>query len=223
MEPVASASAWSKIGATLKDWPLWLLAGAATSATVFVLVPEFRGSVKPATLPLIYFGSIALWVLTAFRSIGPALDAIQGHRRWREARIRFVLSPIPDQCAWGVTKQDDGTLVTQLTLRFMARNRTEEPLYLVKADVVRPKIKGEILTTLLALQAPNSPMHGTAHVSGHYVPAGATLPGSLTLLVRGAPKQMSGALDATLDFTDGDSHRERVRSSFRFIGVPLAH
>ena len=218
VEPTTSVSAWSKIGAALKDWPLWLLAGAAASATVFVLVPPFRGSVNATTLPLVYFAAVALWILSAFRAIAPAVQVTQVFRRSREAGVSFVVTPVPEQCAWGITRQADGSLVTQISGHFMVRNRTGEPLYLMRAEVKKPTIKGDVLTSLVLVRAPSGPMHGTAHVSGHHVPPRATLPASLTLLIRGAPRQTSGTLDATLALTDADGHHQRVRTNFRFIG-----
>jgi hypothetical protein len=104
----------------------------------------------------------------------------------------------------------------------MAKNRTDEPLFLISAQVKRPRIKGDVITTMITVQAPNSRMHGTAAVSGHHVPPNATLPGSITLLIRGAPRQPHGDLEAVVEVTDADARRERMHVKCRFMGLPLA-
>ena len=220
-EPATTASAWSKVAGALKDWPLWLMAAAATSTTVLLAVPAFRATIEPKSVPLVTFGAVALWILAFFRAIAPALAAVRAHRDHRAANVRFVLTPIPDQSAWGASRQQDGSVVTQLSLRFMAKNRTDEPLFLINAKLKRPRIRGEVITTMISVQAPNSPMHGTAAVSGHHVPPNATLPASITLLVRGAPDQSDGEMEVVVDVTDADAHRERMHVKCRFMGVPL--
>ena len=92
----------------------------------------------------------------------------------------------------------------------MVKNRTDEPLHLLKAKLIRPKISGEELPGLVTIQAPDSNMHGTAYVSGYNIPAGHTLPASATILHRGVPKQRSGTMTATIEFHDADTNRVRM-------------
>jgi hypothetical protein len=67
------------------------------------------------------------------------------------------------------------------------------------------------------MRAVDSNMHGTAHVSGHAVPPHQTLPVSMTILVRGAPRQKAGMMDAIIEMADADANKERVRLRIRCI------
>ena len=63
--------------------------------------------------------------------------------------------------------------------------------------------------------------HGTAAVSSNQIPAGATLPVSCMITMRGMPKQRSGHLPATIEIKDSDGHRVRVKVVFVYIGAPV--
>jgi hypothetical protein len=127
------------------------------------------------------------------------------------SRVRFVITPINHQCMWHVSpNQPDGSTVTQVAGHFMVKNRTNEPLYLISAKLTKPRIPGETLPGLLTIQSTTSSMHGTSHISGHFIPPGATLPVSATILIRGTPRQKSGPMKATIEMMDADSNRERV-------------
>jgi hypothetical protein len=144
MEPVSTTTgAWAKIAAELKDWPLWLFFAVAISLTVFVLVPQFRQLVSPAAGNGVLFSAVVAWIFTGCRAVTPIARAFHAYRP--EARIKFVVTPIEQQCAWIVSKQPDNSFVTQITGYFIVKNRTEERLYLTGIKVIKPKIQGERL------------------------------------------------------------------------------
>jgi hypothetical protein len=134
--------------------------------------------------------------------------------------MKFVATPIESQSFWAIAKQTDGSYVTQITVRCMVKNRTGEPLHLLKAKLIRPKINGEELAGFVTMQAPDSKMHGTAYVSGYNIPAGHTLPASATILHRGMPKQRSGTLTATIEFQDADTNRVRIQIVLNMASSP---
>lgn len=101
--------------------------------------------------------------------------------------------------------------MTQVGLQCMVKNRSTEPLYIMKARVIKPKIRGEVLPGLVGTRAPDASIYGTPHVSGHHIGAGQTLPVACTLLIRGVPRQKSGPMLATIEFEDADRHRERTK------------
>jgi hypothetical protein len=138
-----------------------------------------------------------------------------------EARIKFLVTPFGHQCFCGVSRQVDGSFVTQVSGHFMVKNRTTSPLHLMTARLIRPRIKGEILPGLLTMQAIDSNMHGTAHVSGYFIPPQYTLPVSATILIRGVPKQKSGMMDATIEMTDADANKEWIRLKIKCINPEL--
>jgi hypothetical protein len=84
-----------------------------------------------------------------------------------------------------VSRQADGTDVTQLAVHCMVKNRSTEPLHVMKARVIKPKIRGEELPGLVATRSAHASTYGTPHVSGHSIGAGQTLPIVCTLLYRG--------------------------------------
>lgn len=211
MEPASAAGAWVKAAETIKDWPLWLFVGVALSLTVLLAVPDFRELVSPSIKTGALFAATVAWILTACRAVGPAVLAWRVWRAASEARIKFIVTPIEHQCFWGISKQVDGSFVTQVSGHFIVKNRTTSPLHLMVARLIAPRIKGEVLPGLLTMQAIGHRTHGTAWVSGHSIPAQGALPVAATILIRGVPRQRSGMMDATIEITDADANRERVR------------
>ena len=63
--------------------------------------------------------------------------------------------------------------------------------------------------------------HGTAALSSNQIPAGATLPVSCMITMRGMPKQRSGHLPATIEIKDSDGHRVKFKVVFAYIGAPV--
>ena len=222
MEPASTASAWAKIAETVKDLPLWFFVGVALSLSVFLAVPDFRGLVPPSVSTAVLFATVVAWILAATRSVTPAVRAWRERRAALEARIKFIVTPVEHQCFWGVSKQADGSYVTQVSGHFMVKNRTDSPLHLMTARLVAPRIKGEILPGLLMMRAANGGMHGTAYLSGNFIPPRYTLPVSATILIRGIPKQRAGAMAATIEVTDADANKERVKLQLKCINVPVA-
>jgi hypothetical protein len=210
-EPVTTATgALATIADRLKDWPLWMFTALALTLTVFWAIPDFRELVSLTTAHVIGFGATAGWIFTGCRTVGPGIRAFHAFRAASEARVRFVVTSDERQCFWGTAKQTDGSIVTQVSGHFLVTNRTNERLYLTTARLIRPKIRGEELPGLLTLRALDSNMHGTASVSGHFVPPKATLPASATILIRGMPKQKSGVMQAVIEFADANGHSERL-------------
>ncbi len=72
------------------------------------------------------------------------------------------------------------------------------------------------------MQAVGSRMHGTAWVSGHSIPAQAALPVAATILIRGVPAQKFGMMNATIEITDADANKERVRLTIRGVNMGRA-
>jgi hypothetical protein len=218
-EPISSAGAWTKIAGTLKDSPLWLLVGGALSLSVFLVVPQFGALVSRPIRSAVLFAAVVAWILTVCRSVAPAVQAWRLWRAEAQARIRFIITPIEHQCFWGVSRQTDGSVVTQVSGHFMVKNRTASNLHLMTARLVKPRLSGEVLPGLLTIRAVDSHMHGTAHVSGHAIPPNHTLPVSMTILIRSTPRQQAGMLDAIIEMADADANKERVRFALRCINA----
>jgi hypothetical protein len=222
LEPASTTSSWAKIAGVLKDWPLWLFVAVALSLSIFASVPQFRELVTPAGRTGILFATIVAWIFTASRAVTPIVRSLHIYRAASEARIKFVATPIEHECFWGVSKQPDGSFITQVSGHFLVKNRTDEPLYLTTSKLIRPRIYGEVLSATLTMQSPTSNMHGTAHVSGYFIPPQATSPVTALLLIRGVPRQKSGIMSAVLEMADANAHQERVRLKIKCINLPVA-
>ena len=210
IDPSSAATFFARMGNALKEWPLWLLLGVAISLSVFVLVPDFRALVPSRVSTAVVFMTVAAWVLAATKGCALAIGAAHAWKSGQESRVKFVVTPVDGQCTWGISKQADGAYITQISGHFMVRNRTANKLQLVGVKVVKPKINAERLPGLVTMRGLNTSMHGTAHVSGNFIPPNEALPASATVLYKGIPSQRSGYLKAVMEFTDADANRARV-------------
>jgi hypothetical protein len=78
-----------------------------------------------------------------------------------------------------------------------------------------------VLPGALTMQLPGkSRMHGTAYVSGTFIPPQATLPVAATILIRGTPQQKSGPMSAVIEMADANAHKERVKLQIKNPAAP---
>src|SRR5262249_21438974 len=177
----------TKILEVLKDLPLWLLIGLAASAGVLLWIPPFAASLPPAIRPFVVIAGVIFGVLAVVRTIALLLERIPVWRAGRDERRRFHLTAEPQQSFWSSAKQSDDSIVTQVVARFVVKNRTEEPLALTHARLVKPRIRGEIVHEDVIVRAVNHNIYGTAAHSGHLIPPKMSLPASASVMIRGVP------------------------------------
>lgn len=218
MQSTDPASAWVNALDTVKEWPLWLFFALALSLSA--LAWSFSGLISSTYLPFIKIGAVVCWIFSGVRGGVLIVEAVNSHRSAKEANRRFHVTPIEQQCYWGASKQRDNSIVTQVNVHCMIKNRSPERLHIMGARLVKPKIKGEVLPGLVVTRAPNSATYGTPHVSGHFIAPGETLPVSATILIRGVPSQKAGLMRSCVEFSDADGHRERVKINLRSIEQP---
>lgn len=209
-DPINTTVVAAKVGDAVKSWPLWLLVAVALGLTTLALVPAFRALVPAPYAPFLWFAVLMAWIVVATKSASHLPASWTAREAHRAAQMKFFATPIESQSFWAIAKQTDGSYITQITVRCMVKNRTSEPLHLLKAKLIRPKLNGEELPGLVTMQTADSNMHGTAYVSGYHIPAGLTLPASATILHRGVPNQRSGTLAAVVEFHDADANRVRM-------------
>ncbi len=203
VEPVsATTGTWAKIAAALKDWPLWLFVAVALSLTVFALVPEFRQLASPAAGSGVLFAAIVAWIFVVCRAVTPIVHAFHAYRTASEARVKYVITPIEQQCFWAVAKQPDNSFLTQIVGYFIVRNRTDERLYLTGIKVIKPKIPGQRLPGLLAVESPQPNMRGEVRPGRFFILPQSTSSLHATILIHGVPKQKSGDMSAVLEVAD---------------------
>src|SRR6266478_1192751 len=137
-----TAGTATKVLEVLKDLPLWLLTGLATSGGVLLWVPSLAASLAPAIRPFVVIAGVIFGVLAFVRAIALLLERMPAWRAARDERRRFHLTPEPQQSFWSSAKQADDSIVTQVVARFVVKNRTAEPLALAHARLVKPRIRG---------------------------------------------------------------------------------
>jgi hypothetical protein len=213
-----SIGASTKALAVLKDVPLWLLTAVAAFLLVFPLLPGAGDLLPPTALSWIRIAGALFAILAACRLGNILIPAVRAIWLRREERRTFHLTLNDSQSFWSVAKQPDGSVVTQFALRFMAKNRTTAPLYLLKSRVIRPKLRGEAIQDLVLVRAIEENLYGSAEVTGNYIPAAGLLPISVTILIRGKPKQTTGRLKMVIGVTDESGNETRVKLSLK--GMP---
>jgi hypothetical protein len=217
-----SAGAAAKVMEVLKDLPLWLFVGLAASAGVLLWVPAITVSVPAGVRSWIVVGGVVFGVLATARVIGMFIEKIPTWRASVDARKRFHLTAIPQQSHWSSSKQPDDSIVTQVAARLLVRNRTAIPLALVRARLVSPKIRGELVHDDVFVRAVDRNIYGSAADSGHVVPPGMSLPASATIMIRGVPRRKLGTqVRATIGVTDDEGHEQKVMINMRVL-VPSA-
>jgi hypothetical protein len=209
MEP-ASLGTWVKLIDAAKNWPLWIFFAISASLSIFIGVPYFQSLSSPAAVKWLDYLTLVAWVFTLALAAAHLIRFAHVYLAGADTRIKFVIAPVEHQCLWGVSKQVDGTFVTNISGHFLVTNRMTEPLYLMAAKIITPKITGEVLPGVLTVRAVDNHMHGTAYVSGHCIPAGHTLPVATTTLIRGTPNQKDGKMRAVLEISDTNAHKARV-------------
>jgi hypothetical protein len=212
-----SIGASTKALAVLKDVPLWLLTAIAAFLLLFPFLPGAGALLRAPALSWIGIAGILFAILAVCRLGNILIPAIRA--MWlREERRTFHLTLNDSQSFWSVAKQPDGSVVTQFVLRFMAKNRTTAPLYLLKSRVIRPKLRSEAMQDLVLVRAIEENLYGSAGVTGNYIPAAGLLPISVTILIRGKPKQTTGRLKMVIGVTDESGNETRVKLSLK--GTP---
>jgi hypothetical protein len=110
--------------------------------------------------------------------------------------------------------------VTQVCARLLVKNRTTIPLALVRARLLKPKIRGEILNDDVSVRAVDRNIYGDAH-SGYVVPPGVTLPASAVIMIRGVPtKKLGKQVRATIGVTDDEGHEQKVTVEMLVLPLP---
>lgn len=220
IDPIGASRAAVKLGDAVKGWPLWLLAAIAVCFSIGASVPDFRALVPPPFGAGLIFLAVAAWIFTAFKAMSMMPGLLAARAATRAVRTKFVITPVEHQSMWGIAKQQDGSFITQVTVRCMVKNRSSEPLQLMKARLVKPRIRGGELPCVVTMQGTRSNYHGTAFTSGYAIPPGEALPASANIMVRGMPRQRSGKLAAVVEFQDADDNRARTTLTLDCLSPP---
>ncbi len=171
MTTANNVGGYAKTLAILKDLPLWLLIGIALAAGIFIYFPNLSGAMPQSQRQLIVFVTVLFAILAICRFCDILVSYFIGYRTHLKTHKKFHLTPVVEQSFISAAKQPDGTIVTQVSAHLLAKNLTDRPLYLPSARLIKPKISGEHIQTMLLIKAPQSRMYGTVSISKHAIPA----------------------------------------------------
>lgn len=211
MTPVDGATIFQKFSVAVKDLPAWIFSAFATTVAILLFVPLANTELPKEYRPWLVISLVLFSVLAVFKWVLVVLNAWRAYQAEARLRKTFHLTPITQQCHWSVSKQADGSMVTQIVAHFAVKNQSSSPVGLVGVRVIKPKIKGEVLHNDILVRQQQGRMFGTAQVSDYRIAPGTTLPGHAVVMVRGAPGgSMERDLDFTLGITDEDGNEQRV-------------
>lgn len=209
-----SPSAVSSFLSTLRTLPVWVLGGLALAGYAVLYLPAF-GGIDPTGFRTqwgvwVWIEALTFSMLTLARGLDGAVTEYRAHRTTAAARRALRLVPRHHQCWWHLAKQQDDSYASQIALDIEAANLTDHAVRIVKARLIRPKTKGELLHAVVMLPAAGSLYHSHKHA----VPPHDTVTASLHMMVRGALASQGKPLLVTLGITDqfGDEYRlKRVK------------
>jgi hypothetical protein len=205
----------------LKDLPLWLFIGLAVACGLLLFFPAIAISVPAVAHPWIDLAGVVFGVLALARAIGALVEKIPVWKASADKRRKFHITPEPQQSHWSSSKQPDDSVVTQAVMRCVIKNRTEEPLGLVRARLISPKIRGEVVHEGVLVRGVNRDVYGSAAHSGHVIPAGMLLPGSVDIMIRGVTRRKLGRqVRAIIGVMDDEGYGQKVAVNMQVSPPP---
>ncbi len=210
--PDLPAAAVGSFLTALRTLPVWLLGGLALAGYVVLFAPAF-GNVDAAGFRTAW--GIWAWVwalvfstLALARSIDAAVSRYLLHRKTIEAHRVLRLVQSDHQSWWHLAKQQDDSFVSQISLDIEAINLTDRPVRIIKARLIRPRVKGEaLIQAMVTLPMKGSPYHDDKHP----VPPHDTVTASLHVMVRGRLAPQGTPLRVTLGITDQFGYEHRLK------------
>jgi hypothetical protein len=198
----------AKVIEVLKDIPLWLLGGLAVALGVIAGLIRYTH-----VLPYVWFCLVGVFfgVLFIARLIDLLIQKIPAWESAARERVRFYLTPIAQESHLSSARQADDSIIVQIVVRVLVKNRTDKPLVLTQARLVKPRIKGEIVYQDVSIRAVDDNVFGNAYTSGHFVPPGAALPGSVHIMIRGVPpKNLGKTVKLRISVTDDEGYEQTM-------------
>jgi hypothetical protein len=211
----------AKVLEVLKDLPLWLLFGLTISAGTLLFVPSIAALGPAIARPWIIVAGVVFGSLTVARGTGILIHEIPIWKASADARRRFRLIALPQQSHWSSSKQADDSIVTQISIDFLVKNRTASALALVHARLINPRVRGEILHDDILVRAVDRNIYGSAAHSGHVIPPNMTLPAGVTIMIRGVPRRKVGKeVLVTVGVQDDEGYEQRAKVALRVLSAP---
>lgn len=202
----------TKLLEIFKNSPSWLLISLSIIIDVLFLISVLWPSspyILPQIKPYLFVAMLTLNILTIVK-------LIQQHQD-KKAKKPFYLIPILSQCYWSTSKQNDNSIVTQLSAAFTVKNCSQAPVSLVAARIKSFSLRRkEIIHDSIVIDYKKMQIFTTQRVSGDTVPPDQTLPMSLVILFRGRPLRIKPGKSLRVRLGILDSHGNKQTISVLF-------
>ena len=202
---------FSKFIETIKNSPAWLITAFFVAIVLITFVPVINVNLPQTFQPYLVISMVVSGAVASFKWVQVLIDIWRAARTTAKVQKTFHLTPTPQFCHWSVTKQPDGSVVTQLTADFVVKNQSTAPIGLINARIIKPRTNRAVLQNTILVRAQNSSEYGIATFN-HRIAVGTALPARVIILILGNFKQDEKRnLEVTLGISDEDGHEQRVR------------
>ena len=207
-----------KATASFKDWPAWLFTALLVFFAILFFVPVDSADILKEYRPFFAIGLVLFAVVTPFKwsAIGWA-----AYRKYQsDSKARKTYHATVQRAHWVVTPQTDGSVVTQISVQLKIKNTSAASVGLMRARIIRPRIKGEILTDFITVRHQRAYAHGTPSGHDYRCEPGTVTPAQISMLIRGAPRCARGStIEAVLGIIDDEGNEQRIKATC--AGLPL--
>jgi len=218
----AEPAAYVKILQALRDFPTWLLAGAACAFGLALCLPSISDHLTDDVQTWFKIGLVFCGVLTFAK-------AADGIVRWAYDRLAKLSAAKPFHIArtssshWSTHQQADKSTTTQISVRVLVKNLGDTPLSIIGVKLVKPHIRGEVLVADISIREQRGNLHGGGENIRHQIPPHGHSSGSATIIVRGVPGTRAGHdLPVTLELIDLEGRTQRLKVVCKGMVVPKA-
>ncbi|MDV6348212.1 hypothetical protein R2083_11875 [Nitrosomonas sp. Is35] len=212
MTPTENTKTLTKLFEVVKDLPVWLLTAFAFAAGLMLFMPQISSELPEDYRPWLIVGFVLFGVLACFKWIIVLLIAWRAWKTQIKAHKKFHVTPMNQHCHWSVTRQPDGSLVTQIVADFAVKNQSVSSIGLMRARIIKPKISGEVLHDIITVREQHGQMYGTAYMSDFRIAPGTVLLARAMVMIRGKfhNKPEDEDLHVLIGIGDDDGYEQRV-------------
>lgn len=195
----------------VKDLPAWFLSAIATASAMLVFAPASWTELAPAYRPVSISAFIVFGTLAVFKWVAIAATVFRQYRK--DVTAGKKIHPTFKAGWWGIHKQEDGTYITQFTVDLAIKNISDASVSLMSARVIKPRIKGQVVSNSVMVRHQTLEVHGTPVGRNYRCEPGALTPARVAIMIKAqAPFDHQQDLAITLGLVDDEGREQRVRA-----------
>lgn len=222
MTPTPTPDGFAKFVGAIKDLPVWLFISFTVAAAILLFVPQISGEIPKDAKPWLVASLVLFGVLSIFKWIDILVGALRNLHIEKKAGKTFHMTPVTQHCWWSLAKQADGSFVTQVVADFAVKNQSTAPIGLMRARIIKPTIRGQVIHDMITVREQRGRMHGTAYISDYRIAPGTTLPARAMVMIQGKPrKNEEDDMLVVFGISDEDGREQQVSVVCR--GMQKAH